>query len=209
VVLRGAGASTILNMPNDAFGILVTPSGANLVSNVIIENLNLTGAGVEKSWNTLIMISYAENITVQNCYFTGAGFHSIFAVETDYSLFTKNQISGSNMDAIALAQGSNHNVVSNNFVTNMSNMADMNGIDINGKAKASTFNTVINNTVLWAHVGICFDTASHNIAQGNTISHVVLGIDNTGTGGTTPTTDNWLIGNTISYSEGTGGYSAG
>ena len=202
VLLHGAGSSTILDMQDDEYLIYIKG-----VDNVTIENLTLTGAGVEKSSNTLIMISYDENITVQNCYFYEAGAHTIFAVETDYSLFTRNHVFNSAWDAIALAQGSDHNIVSDNYVDNT--LSFYNGIDINGRVKASMHNTIINNTILWSHGGICFDTASQNIAQGNTISHVILGIDNTGAGGTTATTDNQLIGNTISYSEGAGGYSAG
>jgi parallel beta-helix repeat protein len=211
-VLCGAGASTVLNVPmtND-FGILVT--GA--ITNATIENLKFVGPGTGYTGDTacLVMVSWTNYVTIQDCYFYGCGSHSIFIVESDYALVTRNYVSGSALDGIGLAQGADYCTVSNNFVTNTSNMHDMNGIDINGKVKASTHNTIIDNTIQWSHGGICFDTACNNIAQGNTISHVILGIDNTGAGGSTATTDNQLIGNTISYSEGANfglaGYNAG
>jgi parallel beta-helix repeat protein len=210
MALRGAGESTILNMPFDAFGILISPQNANLLSNVTIEKLKFVGPGVLQGWaSCLVMVAWTEHVTIQDCYLTGAGFHAIFVVESDYALVTRNMVDHSALDAIALAQGADYCVVSDNIVSYTGDMADMNGIDINGGVKPSTNNTVINNTISWSHGGICFDQANYNTAQGNTISHVVLGIDLSGAGGTRPTTDNQIIGNTISYGEGPGGKGLG
>jgi parallel beta-helix repeat protein len=207
VALHGAGKATVISQPNDKNAIYVSNPGIDLVHDIIIDNLRIIGSKIRKDTNILIMIAYATHIVVQNCTLDDCGFHTIFAVETDYSLFNHNYVTNSFFDAIALAQGSDYNIVSNNVVTGVQN--DCNGIDVNGGAKASSYNWIVNNVVHHCRGGICFDTADHGTIQNNIISYVELGIDITGQGGNTSTSDNKILNNNISHGVGTRGWSTG
>lgn len=205
-ILNGAGETAILNHTTNSIGILIT--GA--ITNVLVENIKIIGTySLLPTAYGMVQASYTTYFTIQNCNITGAGFHSIFLIHSDYALITHNEISNSSLDGIALADGSDYCTVSYNNVTYISDMSNYNGIDLNGGVSPTTYNLVINNNITWAHGGICFDQANYNTAQNNIISHIVLGIDLSGAGATMPTIYNNLINNIITYSEGFGGSSAG